>query len=134
MYLGQNYVVTLKPIEFFRQSEEVDFEAVWYLSDKIRQDGRWLEPIIGESQSGFIMDGNHRYRAAKMLKLNYLPCILLAYSDPRVEVFDWNTDERFDQVCMENAIKSERVFPYKTTRHIFSPVPPTVDIEIGHLR
>jgi len=134
MYVDQIYIVTLKPIEFFKQSEGVDFEAVWYLTDKIRHDGSRLEPIIAESESGFIMDGNHRYRAAKMLHLNYLPCILLAYTDPRVEVLDWNTAEQFDQVCVQNAIKSGRVFPYKTTRHIFSPQLPRVDIQIERLR
>ncbi|MDC7707166.1 ParB N-terminal domain-containing protein [Vogesella indigofera] len=73
-----SYCVALKPVDFFLPSEEVDEEAVHRLAAAITRAGMWTTPIPVDRETGIIMDGNHRARAAVLLGLHYLPCVLLA--------------------------------------------------------
>lgn len=91
---ASGYGIAVLPISFFRQSEEVDIEGVWVLTDRIVSDGCWLAPIPVEASHGIVMDGNHRLRAALCLGLKRLPCIPLCYGDARICVRDWNSGER----------------------------------------
>lgn len=129
------YCVAVKPVSFLRASEIVDEGHVCRLAAAIREAGEWTMPIPVEKESGIVMDGNHRLRAAAMLGLRYLPCVLLDYQDPRVSVTHWRTGEPF---CVRNICKrilGERLlFPYKTTRHRFAPVLPRTEIPLPLLR
>ncbi len=108
------YGIALRPLPFFRQSEQVDFEGLWLLADLIAGDGRWRKRIVVESTLGIIMDGNHRLRAAMRLGLKAVPCILLRYGDPRVRVRDWNTGEPFEIAHIFRTIAAGALLPYKT--------------------
>ncbi|QQX85060.1 ParB N-terminal domain-containing protein [Cupriavidus necator] len=129
-----SYGIALRPLSFFRQSEQVDFEGVWLLADLIASDGRWRKPIVVESTQGIIMDGNHRLRAAMRLGLRAVPCILLRYGDPRVRVRDWNTGEPFEIARIFQTIAAGALFPYKTTRHFFEPRLPDTAIPLAQLK
>jgi hypothetical protein len=130
----QNYCVAIKPLSFVRPSEEVDPAHVAALVERIRSSGRWLIPIAVEQGSGIIMDGNHRLRAAIALGLTYIPCVPLQYSDPRVRIVDWNTDEPYDIQKIYQALTREQILPYKSTRHLFSPRLPETEIDIALLQ
>jgi hypothetical protein len=130
---SQNYEVAIRPISSFRTSEEIDTANVRNLMETISNNNKWLAPIVIEKNSGIVMDGNHRLRAAIMLGLKYLPCIPLCYTDPRVTVFNWNTDEPFDVAHIYQTVLNNQIFPYKTTRHRFSPVLPGTDIPLALL-
>ncbi|WP_224079225.1 ParB N-terminal domain-containing protein [Cupriavidus laharis] len=128
------YVVTLQPVSFFRQSEQVDIEGVWMLTELIASDGCWLTPIPVEASHGIVMDGNHRLRAAMRLGLKRLPCIPLRYGDPRVCVRDWNSGEPFDTGCILRTVTCGGLLPHKSTRHFFEPSLPVTSIPLGRLR
>ncbi|MGX6999508.1 transcriptional regulator [Caballeronia sp. KNU42] len=129
------YCVALKPLAFFRQSEEVDEHDVHHLAAVIREAGSWTTPIPVEKESGIIMDGNHRARAAVLLGLRHVPCVLLDYRDPRVSVTHWQTGAPF---CIDSISRrillDKRLFPYKTTRHRFAPVLPATEIQLAVLK
>jgi hypothetical protein len=80
------------------------------------------------------MDGNHRIRAALLMGLQYVPCVPLHYNDPRVAVLNWNTGEPFCVDTIHRTIMGNEIFPYKTTKHFFTPVLPTTDIPLNLLR
>lgn len=88
------YCVALRPTAFFMPSEEVDADHVRRLADAIRATGLWTTPIPIERDTGIVMDGNHRIRAAALLGLHHLPCVLLDYADPRVSVTHWGRARR----------------------------------------
>ncbi len=79
------------------------------------------------------MDGNHRWHAGVRLGLAQLPCILLDYADPRVTCYEWTVDECFDIDSIFRVIMGGQVFPYKTTRHLFSPPLPRTAIALADL-
>jgi hypothetical protein len=127
------YSITIKPLSYFRQSEEVDREFVKKLSEEIKRHGYWTTPIPVERESGFIMDGNHRLCVAQMLGLNYIPCVLLEYSDPRISVHDWKSSEPIKIDWIIEQFESNLPMPYKTTRHRFNPPIPSSNISLQNL-
>jgi len=131
MYADLGYCVALRPVAFFVPSEEVDAVAVHRLATHIGNAEVWNTPIPVEQQTGIVMDGNHRIRAAALLGLHQLPCVLLDYTDPRVSVTHWQTGAPFSvDSIRERILVQKRLFPYKTTRHRFWPVLPTTDIAL----
>jgi len=128
------YCVALRPVSFLRASEMVDEDHVCRLAVAIREAGDWTTPIPVEKQTGIVMDGNHRLRAAAMLGLRYLPCVLLDYRDPRVSVTHWQTGEPFcvRRIC-KRILRDQLLFPYKTTRHRFAPMLPRTEIPLSLL-
>ncbi|WP_256574022.1 ParB N-terminal domain-containing protein [Pseudomonas sp. M30-35] len=127
------YDVVLRPLVDVRQSERVDLQCVQRLARSIVREGRWLEPIVVERASGIVMDGNHRFTVAKVLGFETIPCIELDYDDPRVCVHDWRTGACFDVRKIFDTLNRGEIFPYKTTRHTFSPVLPKTSVHLGHL-
>jgi hypothetical protein len=125
------YCVSVKPISFLRQSEMVDEDHVHSLASTIARIDAWTTPIPVETSTGIVMDGNHRLRAAMMLGLRYVPCIVLDYLDPRVRVIHWRTNAPFCIASIGRRIlHDQRLFPYKTTRHSFAPTLPQTEIPL----
>jgi hypothetical protein len=131
--VARGYVVAVRPIGFFRPSEEVDAEHVRRLAEDVRRSGTWLAPLPVEADSGLVMDGNHRLQVARLLRLERLPCVLLRYDDDRVRVRCWKTGRAFgpDEVRELGALSG--VLPYKTTRHSFDPPLPETEIPLSLL-
>lgn len=129
-----HYAVTLKDTGFFLPSEEVIDADVAALAERIAQMDRWTTPISVEARTGIIMDGNHRWLAAKRLGLGRVPCFLLDYADPRVSVFEWESGRPFDLASIFDIARTRQVFPYKTTRHLFAPPLPRCDVPLSQLR
>ncbi|AXV78924.1 MULTISPECIES: ParB N-terminal domain-containing protein [Ralstonia solanacearum species complex] len=131
MHADLSYCVALRPAAFFMPSEEVDADHVRRLADTIRATGLWTTPIPIERDTGIVMDGNHRVRAAALLGLHHLPCVLLDYADPRVSVTHWSSGVPFSIASIRQRIVVERrLFPYKTTRHRFAPALPGTEIPL----
>ncbi|WP_197338898.1 ParB N-terminal domain-containing protein [Ralstonia solanacearum] len=134
MHADLSYCVALRPTTFFKSSEEVDADHVRRLADTIRATGLWTTPIPIERETGIVMDGNHRIRAAALLGLHHLPCVLLDYADPRVSVTHWGSGAPFSVAGIRQRIVAERrIFPYKTTRHRFAPALPSTEIPLTML-
>jgi hypothetical protein len=127
------YVVAVRPIEFFRPSEEVDDAHVQRLAEEVRRSGTWLSPLPVEADSGLVMDGNHRLQVARLLGLRRLPCIPLRYGDERLRVRCWKTGRPFSLDELRGIVALPAVLPYKTTRHSFDPPLPRTEIPLGLL-
>ncbi|MFZ6771674.1 ParB N-terminal domain-containing protein [Undibacterium sp. SXout7W] len=135
MSILSSYPVVLESIDFFLASEEVDYHDVQNLAQQIADRGMWIMPVPVERHTGIIMDGNHRLRAARLLGLSHLPCILLDYNTPGVSVLHWDSGEPFSIAKIYQVILREhKIFAYKTTRHVFEPALPACEISIASLR
>lgn len=129
------YEIEIRPLSFFRPSEEIDEPAAVALASGIAGAGVWFAPIPAERRTGIVMDGNHRLHAAGLLGLTHVPCILLDYDDPQVSVSDWRTGFPYDiGRIFEEVVGAQRLLPYKTTRHVFVPELPHSAIALSTLR
>ncbi len=131
--VARGYVVAVRPIEFFRPSEEVDVDHVRQLAEQVRSSGHWLAPLPVEAASGLVMDGNHRLQVARLLGLRRLPCIPLRYDDQRLCVQCWKTGRPFSLDELQAIVTVSAVLPYKTTRHAFDPPLPETEIPLSLL-
>ena len=130
----QAYECTLAEVGFFRPSEEVIARDVEKLAADILRRRCWTTPVPVERRSGIIMDGNHRWHAARLLQLTHLPCVALDYDDPRVRVVRWADGGPFALAELRDTLARGAVLPYKTTRHMFAPALPEVRFDLAALR
>ena len=62
-----------------RETEEHSAGDVCSLAESIVNLGFWTIPIAVENSTFAIMDGHHRFNAAKMMGLKRVPCVLMDY-------------------------------------------------------
>lgn len=129
----KDYTVVTRELAFFRASEEVVAADVETLAHAIASARQWQAPLPVERSSGIIMDGNHRWHAARLLGLRRLPCILLDYADARVRVVDWTSGQAYPVARIFQTIEAGQVLPYKSTRHSFAPLLPATAIPLDQL-
>lgn len=126
--------VTLQSVDSLRPSEHVDSAAVEALALRIETQGLWLMPISVEAGTGWVMDGNHRLRAAYRLGLSRVPCVALHYDDPRVRVFRWVDGAPITPESITRMAREGLLLPFKTTRHVFDPPLPATSVPLAELR
>jgi len=129
-----HYDCVLTEHALLRASEEVDPADVERLAARIAQAGHWTTPIPIERSTGIIMDGNHRWHAARLLRLTHLPCIPIDYGDARVRILRWDDGSDFPVTDIHATLSSGRVLPYKSTRHLFAPPLPELRHTLASLR
>lgn len=112
-------------------TEEADPSRVEYLEAKILSDGRWTEPITAHKDARFVMDGHHRLTVAKRLNLICLPVVFLGYDEVRVTA--WREGETITPESIFAMARSGRLYPFKTTRHIFNPAISACDVPLEEL-
>ena len=62
------------------------------LAEMINSMGFWTVPIAVEHSKFAIMDGHHRYNAAKKLGLKRIPCVLMDYERSGVTLQSWRPE------------------------------------------
>ena len=97
----------------------------------------FYKPIVIDNDSKVILDGHHKWTAAKLLDLDLVPVIIVDYlQDDTVLVDVWPESGRqhiTKQEVLEMGI-SDMVFPPKTSRHIFPFTLPSFSIPLDDLR
>lgn len=123
--------IHLVPVGRIRPSELHYPEHAIALADTIRDEQIWHIPVTLERRSLTVMDGHHRVAAARLLKLKFVPCVLLDYS--QVEVSATRPGYLVTPQEIVRRAKAEDPFPPKTTRHRFSSPLPICDISLSLL-
>ncbi len=127
------YGQTIVAIEALRPTEAADAQVVEALIDDIRSAGELRQPILVEAESLAILDGHHRYHAARALGLKRLPAILVSYADPRLSLCSWSERSWSREEVIEAAMLGQ-VLPMKSTRHRLDPEPQTTPTALHALR
>ena len=100
-------------------------------------DKGFYKPIIVDEASLVILDGHHKWTAARILQLDRVPVIKVQYiSDDSILVDVWPECEK-EAITKEEVLKmgmSDGVFPPKTSRHSFSFSVPSIRIPLDELR
>ena len=111
----------LLSLDRIQETEEHDSIRANQLADAIRELGFWTVPIAIEHSTLAIMDGHHRFSAAKLLNLARVPCVLLDYEKSGVTLQSWRSDWDVGVADIFLMVKTFKKFPIKTTRHLFNP-------------
>ena len=97
--------------------ENFSKKRVLWLYNKVQKEGVWKKPLIVDKDYFIVMDGQHRMEVAKILKLDYVPCIMLDYKKVKFyslrKKYQFNLDEIIQKATNGN------IFPYKTVKHVF---------------
>jgi hypothetical protein len=97
----------------------------------------FYKPIVIDNDSKVILDGHHKWTAAKLLDLDLVPVIIVDYlQDDTVLVDVWPESGR-QHITKEEVLEmgiSDMVFPPKTSRHIFPFTLPSFSIPLDDLR
>ena len=115
-----DYTAVLVDIERLKPTELVHEDRVWRLMRKIRDGGIWRVPILVEATAQAIMDGHHRWTAARRLGLKRVPAVVLTYGDPRLTLSSWNANS-YSPDDVIRAAQTGVPMPQKSTRHILRP-------------
>jgi hypothetical protein len=111
----------LLSLDRLRETEEHDSTRAKQLADAIFELGFWTVPIAIEHSMLAIMDGHHRFNAAKFLNLARVPCVLMDYGKSGVTLESWRSEWEVDVADIFLMVKTFKKFPMKTTRHLFNP-------------
>ena len=81
---------------------------------------RFDTPILIDAKTKTILDGHHRCYSANRLGLKRVPCYPINYlEDDSIQVYGRRSDIFVDKREVLRVALSEKVFPHKTTRHIY---------------
>ena len=111
----------LLSLDRIQETEEHDFIRANQLANAIRELGIWTVPIAIEHSTFAIMDGHHRFNAAKFLNLSRVPCVLMDYGKSGVTLESWRSEWEIEIADIFLTVKTFKKFPIKTTRHLFNP-------------
>jgi len=76
-------------------------------------------PIYVDRDSLVILDGHHRYEASIQLGLESVPCVLVDYHSPEIQLEPRRTDLLVTKEEVIRRALAGELYPPKTTRHIF---------------
>lgn len=120
-------------IQSLRPHESIIENRVEEIANIILQEGIWKHPIILDSKTKIIMDGHHRYHAARKLGFSFVPCWLLSYGEACINISSWETGELFDFNRIVEVVNKGTLYPPKTTRHVVTKKIVFQPILIEHL-
>ncbi len=115
------------------ETEEHNHDDMCSLAEMIKSMGFWTVPIAVEHSKFAIMDGHHRYNAAKKLGLKRIPCILMDYERSGVTLQSWRPEINVSVKDVFMMISEGKKYPHKTTRHIFQPSIDEINISLDLL-
>ncbi len=97
----------------------------------------FYKPIIVDATTMVILDGHHKWTAARVLELDKVPVVSVDYlGDTSIIVDVWpgcGKDSITKQEVIEMGL-SEGVFPPKTSRHSFAFEVPEIQIPLASLK
>ena len=116
--------------------EEVISGKLEAMKKRLVNSGRFFQPLLIDSASNVILDGHHRWNAAKALGLDLIPVVAIDYlNSEEVSVGVWPGCGR-DSITKEEVVKmgvSGNLYPPKTSRHRFSFKLPKIGVPLDDL-
>ena len=133
---AESRVVILAEHKVLKEHEEIIENNLNIRIKKIKKRG-FYKPIIADNQTNVILDGHHKWNAAKQFGLSKVPTIFVDYfNDSGVQVDVWPECGK-DSITKEEVIEmglSKNVFPPKTSKHSFDFEIPSLSIPLEKLR
>lgn len=125
--------IVLVAIEKVRPTEEINPDFADSLCSEISALGYWTHPVLLDDEVYAVMDGHHRFAAARKLGLRSIPAVLMSYDDPGVRLESWRPDLKFTPADLRARAVSGELLPFKSTRHVTDFPIPEVRVSLGVL-
>jgi len=133
---GRGESVRLSSTDDLLPHEEVIPRNLDAMMKRLVNSGRFFQPLLVDSASNVILDGHHRWNAAKALGLDLVPVVAIDYlNSEEVSVSVWPGCGR-DSITKEEVVEmgvSGSLFPPKTSRHRFSFKLPKIGVPLDDL-
>lgn len=118
------YRITLLELEKIRPTEDTNVGHIKSLAHAIQISGVWTHPLLVDDKIHALMDGHHRFHAAKLIGLKVIPVALLSYDDNRVRLKAWRRGESYTPEQLREIAVTGALLPQKSTRHVIdAPLP-----------
>lgn len=106
-------------IEKLKPHEQVTEGRVSITIRYLKQTGELWFPILVEKEEYIILDGHHRVEAFKRMGLTRILAFLVDYDSPEIKVGQRRKGIPVSKDIVRKAAKAGKVFPHKTTRHVY---------------
>lgn len=126
--------VILIDIEILKPHEKIIESHLKEIMEQIQNDGFINNPIIVDRKTLIILDGHHRYNAAKKLGLSKVPACLVDYNSERITVMAFRSGEKITKDKVRIAGLSGKLFKPKTSKHFIPERPENVGIQLACLK
>lgn len=121
-------IALLKPHEAF------DPVHVNNLVRIINFDNVWTSFVLIDLSRFIILDGHHRFAAAKLLGLRRVPCFCVDYDDDSVIVESWRADLQVTKGDVVHAAVTNSLMEIKTSKHSLNVTMPVCQFALEELR
>ena len=113
--LATNKIISLEKLIPHEQIDSTNLSSV---KNSIESDQVITTPIIVDEKSMMILDGHHRYNAAKQMQLKSFPVVLVNYNSPDIIVLKKNeSGEVVDKDSIIQKALNNELLDYKSTYH-----------------
>jgi len=114
-----NNIRFVNPSEL-KAHEKTRFTNILFVFAKIIFKGKLKNPLLIDEKTKTILNGHHRCWIAKKIGFKRIPCYCVDYlNDESIKVYPRRPDIPINKSVVINMALSEKVFPYKTTRHVY---------------
>lgn len=131
-----DYRISFVDVDSLRPHERIRPKRVAKTLAKIIRRGFFHKPVLVDRRSGTILDGHHKWTAARALGLRRLPAVLVDYlRDERIILTAWEPD-RTPRLRKADVVAHGRngvPFPPKTSRHVLPAPLPRIRVPLGAL-
>ena len=125
--------IELVDVKTLKEIEGHDEDRLDKLLNKIKNEKKWLVPLIVEKNNHLILDGHHRYQVAKKFNLTKIPAIIVNYED--IKVWSLRKEIKISQKnVVKRVIEEKSIYPYKTVKHKYNFIVPNVNYNLEELK
>ncbi|MEW6408223.1 MAG: ParB N-terminal domain-containing protein [Patescibacteria group bacterium] len=111
--------ISFVKLDNLKQHEQIEQKHLNELLEKIKKDGIWTHPIVIDEKNNIILDGHHRFNVARKLGLDKIPAYFVNYLQNNIKVLARRKNINVSKEKIIATVKAKKLFPPKTTRHVF---------------
>jgi hypothetical protein len=108
-----SFRITLVDVDALSPHEEVIESVVESLAKEMLAEGLVRDPLMVDQGEYVILDGMHRFGALRHLKCRFVPCCLVDYDSPKIQVGSWfrlfvakEPESTAEQLLVDNGVQS----------------------------
>ena len=100
--------------------EDINENNFVEIKNSIFNEGVIKLPIVVDKSTNIIIDGHHRLKVFKELKIKVIPVFYTNYSDEKIILRSWFwSGTMLTKNDILQAAKTGKIFPSKTTKHMY---------------
>lgn len=101
----------IREVKTLLPHEQVISHNLKRLKEAMLNIGHLVDPLVVDSETGVVLDGNHRLKVLEIIECPYAVCQTVDYSSPEITVGTWypSTHMTAEQIFKLDSIKHEKV-------------------------